>query len=187
MSEPLSISLNLGEGVKISGPFCPERIDRTPPIFSACRLVGWENSSLARYFELPPQTIIRWTKGERRTPEYVVYLLTEGLRSIFESPPPSSEAERTVWDCAKAFWELSAAQCSGFDEDVRDKAMDFSVERQVEMVLEAVEPIAEQIEHLERVREDEPSRRFQKFVGDRIAALREEVRAAVEGDFREPY
>ena len=177
----LNLNLNLGEGVKLSGPFCPERIDRTPPIFAACRLMGWENSSLAHYLDLPPQTIIRWTKGERRTPEYVVYLLTEGMRAKFEAQPPTSEAERTVWDCAKAFWKLSAARCARFDEGVQEQAMDFAAERQVEMLLETVEPIAEQIEQLERVRQGEPSRRFQKFVGDRIAELREEACAVVEG------
>ena len=186
MSEAININLDLGAGISVSGPFSANRIDTTPPIFAACKLMGWENSALARYFDLPPQTIIRWSKVERRTPEYVVYLLTEGLRSKFESPPPTSEAKRAVWDCARAFWELSTVQCASFDEGVQEQAQDFAAERQVEMVLETVEPIAEKIEHLERVRKGEPGRRFQKYVGDRIIELRGEAHAAVEGDFRKP-
>lgn len=181
MSSPLNIELDLGAGIKVSGPFCPDRIDRTPPVFAACKLMGWENSSIALYFDMPPQTIIRWAKGERGTPKYVVYLLTEGLRPKFESTPPVSEAERAVWDCAKAFWELSVTHCTSFEEGVMTEALDFATERQVEMMLEVVEPIAEKIEHLENVMEGEPSPRFRKFVDSAIDELRGELKAELSG------
>lgn len=181
MSVTLNIELDLGAGIKVSGPFCPNRIDRTPPIFTACKMMGWENSSLACYFDVSPQTIIRWSKGERGTPKYVVYLLTEGLRPKFENTPPPSEAERAVWDCAKAFWELSVAHCANFETGVHAQALDYAAEQQVALVLEIVEPLAQKIEKLEAVKAGEPNPRFQKFVDSAIDELRGELKAELSG------